>query len=116
MRAIGRRRFTLMRLGLTAAFALAAAHLALLLDAWTASGLRPAADGRHSAFLAVAGFPGVVAAVLLVMLLVTLAWAWSRPADARGHAAVWNAALVYGFTGVSGAIVFAVLYLVPRAG
>ena len=38
------------------------------------------------------------------------------PADARGHAAVWNAALVYGFTGVSGAIVFAVLYLVPRAG
>jgi len=29
---------------------------------------------------------------------------------------VWNAALVYVFAAVSGAITFAALYLVPRAG
>ena len=41
---------------------------------------------------------------------------WLRPADARGHAAAWNASLVYGFAVVSAVIVFAVLYLIPRFG
>ncbi|MDQ3137800.1 MAG: hypothetical protein M3Q93_09480, partial [Gemmatimonadota bacterium] len=105
-----------LRVTLLAAFALAAAHLGLLLDAWFHSGLAPAADGRHSAFLGVAGFQGVVAAVLLAMVSVALIWAVARPRDARGHATVWNAALVYAFAAVSGAITFAALYLVPRAG
>ena len=116
VRAIGRERYGALRLRLIAAFALAAAHLWLLLVAWLGSGLAPAGSARHSAFVGVAGFQAIVAAVLLVMLAVALAWAWARPADARGHATVWNAALVYGFAAVSGVVTFATLYLVPRAG
>ena len=76
----------------------------------------PAASARHSAFVGVAGFQGVVATILLVMLGVSLAWAVVRPGDARGHAAVWNTALVYVFAAVSGVVTFAALYLVPRFG
>ncbi|HYC31978.1 MAG TPA: cbb3-type cytochrome c oxidase subunit I, partial [Gemmatimonadales bacterium] len=105
-----------VRLGLAAGLLLTAAQLWLLLDAWLASSLAPAADGRHSAFLGVAGYHGIVSGILLVMLLVANLWAWVRPADARGHAVAWNTSLVYGFAAVSGVVTFAVLYLAPRLG
>ena len=95
---------------------LGAAHLWLLLATWFDSGLSPATDGQHSAFVGVALFHGVLSVIALVMLVVAALWAWPRPADTRGHAVAWNAALVYGFTVASGAIVFGVLYLVPRFG
>ena len=116
IRAIGRRRLGVLRLGMTAALLLGAAHLWLLISTWLDSGLSPATDGRHSAFVGVAGFHGVLSMILLVMLAVAVIWAWSRAADARGHATAWNAAVVYGFTLASGVIVFASLYLVPRFG
>jgi heme/copper-type cytochrome/quinol oxidase subunit 3 len=116
VRAIGRRRFGLLRLGVTATLVLAAAHLWLLLSTWLDSGLSPSTDGRHSAFVGVAGFHAIASIILLVMLAVAAIWAWSRPADARGHATAWNAALVYGFAVASAVIVFSTLYLVPRFG
>jgi heme/copper-type cytochrome/quinol oxidase subunit 3 len=116
IRAIGRGSSTGLRVGLVAAFGLAAAHLGLLLDSWLGSGLAPASDGRHSAFLGVAGFHGIVAGILVVMLLVALLWGLIRPADGRGHATVWNAGLVYGFAVLSGIVTFAALYLAPRLG
>jgi hypothetical protein len=63
-----------------------------------------------------AGFHAMVSVILLVMLLVSAIWCWSRPNDGRGHATVWNAGLVYGFTVVSAVIALATLYLVPRIG
>jgi heme/copper-type cytochrome/quinol oxidase subunit 3 len=114
VRGTGRGRRTLSRLWLVVTLGLAGAHLWLLLDVWLHSGLAPASDGRHSAFLGVAGFHGVVAVILLVMIAVSLAWSFARPADARGHATAWNAALVYCFAVASGVIAFAALYLVPR--
>jgi hypothetical protein len=105
-----------VRLGLAAAVGLAAAHLWLLLDTWLGSDLAPGADGRHSAFLGVAGFQGIVSGILLAMLAVALLWAILRPSDARGHATAWNAGLVYGFAVLSGIVSFAVLYLAPRLG
>ena len=116
VRAIGRRRFGLVRLGVTATLVLAAVHLWLLVSTWLDSGLSPSTDGRHSAFVGVAGFHGIVSVVLLVMLAVAAIWAWSRPADGRGHATAWNSALVYGFGVVNVVIVFATLYLAPRFG
>jgi cytochrome c oxidase subunit I+III len=116
IRAIGRGSSAGLRVGLLVAFGLAGAHLGLLLDAWLDSGLAPASDGRHSAFLGVAGFQGIVAGILIVMLFVALLWAVLRPADGRGHATVWNAGLVYGFAVLSGLITFAALYLAPRFG
>jgi len=116
VRAIGGRRFGLLRLGVTATLLLGAAHLWLLIGTWARSGLAPSTDGQHSAFVGVAGFHGVLSLILLVMTAVAAIWAWARPADGRGHAAAWNAALVYGFAVVSGVIVFTVLYLVPRFG
>jgi cytochrome c oxidase subunit I+III len=116
VRAIGRRRFTTLRLGVTAALLLGAAHLWLLLATWFDSGLSPGTDGQHSAFVGVALFHGVLSVIALVMLVMAALWVWPRPADTRGHAVAWNAALVYGFTVASNAIVFGVLYLVPRFG
>ncbi|HEY9507700.1 MAG TPA: cytochrome c oxidase subunit I [Gemmatimonadales bacterium] len=116
VRAIGRRRFTTLRLGVTAALLLGAAHLWLLLATWFDSGLSPGTDGQHSAFVGVALFHGVLSVIALVMLVMAALWVWPRPADTRGHAVAWNAALVYGFTVASNAIVFGVLYLAPRFG
>jgi cytochrome c oxidase subunit I+III len=116
IRAIGRHRFTAVRLGVTAALVLLGAQLWLLIATWRDSGLSPATDGQHSAFLGVAGFQAVLSFIALVMAAVATIWAWLRPADVRGHAVAWNAALVYGFAIVSGVIVFGVLYLVPRFG
>jgi cytochrome c oxidase subunit I+III len=116
VRGIRRPGHGLTRLGLTATLLLTAVHLWLLVSTWLDSGLAPASDGRHSAFVGVAGFHAVVSIILLVMLAVAVIWAWSRPADARGHATAWNAALVYGFTVASAAIAFGTLYLVPRVG
>jgi cytochrome c oxidase subunit I+III len=116
IRAIGRRRNGMLRLGVTVTLLLAAAHLWLLLSTWLDSGLAPASDGRHSAFVGVAGFHGILSLILLVMIAVATIWVWLRPADARGHAVAWNASLVYGFAVVSAVIVFAVLYLIPRFG
>jgi cytochrome c oxidase subunit I+III len=116
LRAIRRERAGALRLAVLAAFTLAAIHLWLLLDALLGSGLAPAASGRDSAFLGVAGFHAVVTAALLVMLAVSVLWVLLRPLDGRGWATVWNASVVYGFTVASAALTFAVLYVVPRVG
>ena len=116
IRAIRRERAGALRLAVLAAFALAAVHLWLLLDALLGSGLSPAMSGRDSAFVGVAGFHAVVAAALLVMLAVSVIWALLRPLDGRGWATVWNASVVYGFAAASAALTFAVLYIVPRVG
>jgi hypothetical protein len=106
----------MLRAAVLGAFALAAAHLGLMLDTLTGSGLAPAMSGRDSAFAGLAGFHLVVVAVLLVMLAVSVLWVLLRPRDARGHATVWNAGLVYYFTAASAALTFALLYVVPRVG
>ncbi|HUF34574.1 MAG TPA: cytochrome c oxidase subunit I [Gemmatimonadales bacterium] len=116
IRGIARGRRTVLRAGLLSALALCGAQLWLLLDTWLGSGLAPATDGRHSAFLGVAGFQGIVSVILLVMLAVAVLWALARPGDARGHATAWNAGLVYGFAVLSGLVSFAALYLAPRLG
>jgi cytochrome c oxidase subunit I+III len=116
IRALGRHRYSLLRVGVTATLLLGAAHLWLLITTWLDSGLAPSTDGQHSAFAGVAGFHAVLTFILLVMMAVATIWAWVRPADGRGHAVAWNAALVYGFAVVSGVIVFGVLYLIPRFG
>jgi cytochrome c oxidase subunit I+III len=113
---IRRERAGALRLGVLAAFALAAVHLWLLLDALLGSGLAPAGSGRDSAFVGVAGFQAVVGAALLVMLAVSVLWVLLRPMDGRGWATVWNASVVYGFAAASAALTFAVLYVVPRVG
>ena len=102
--------------GLLVDLGLAGAHLWVLVDAVTGSGLAPAADGRDSAFAAVAGFQALVSVTLIVMLAVAIVWAMARPADARGHATAWNASLVYYFTAASGVIALSVLYLATRTG
>jgi cytochrome c oxidase subunit I+III len=106
----------LLRLGVFAAFALAALHLWLVLDALLGSGLAPGSSGPDSGFAGVGGFHAVVVFVVLVMLTFGCVWAALRPRDARGHAVVWNASLVYGFAAASSLIMLAALYLVPRAG
>jgi cytochrome c oxidase subunit I+III len=116
VRAVGRRRWTAMRLGVTAALMVTGVHLCLLLSTWRDSGLAPASDARHAAFAGLAGFHAVVGIILLVMLLVSAIWCWTRPGDGRGHATVWNAGLVYGFTVASAMVVLGALYLVPRIG
>ena len=116
LRAIRRERAGALRLAVPAAFALAAIHLWLLLDALLGSGLAPAGSGRDSAFLGVAGFHAVVTATLLVMLAVSVLWVLLRPLDGRCWATVWNASVVYGFAAASAALTFAVLYVVPRVG
>jgi cytochrome c oxidase subunit I+III len=116
LRAIRRERPGMLRAAVLGAFALAAAHLGLMLDTLTGSGLAPAMSGRDSAFAGLAGFHLVVVAVLLVMLAVSVLWVLLRPRDARGHATVWNAGLVYYFTAASAALTFALLYVVPRVG
>jgi heme/copper-type cytochrome/quinol oxidase subunit 3 len=116
IRGIGRGRRGLTRLGLTATLGLAATHLWLLLATWRDSGLSPASNGRHAGFVGLAGFHGVVAAILLVMLAVAVIWCWARPDDGRGHATAWNAGLVYLFAVFSAMIVLIALYLVPRLG
>jgi hypothetical protein len=50
------------------------------------------------------------------MLTFGAVWVALRPRDARGHAVVWNASLVYGFAAASSLVTLATLYLVPRAG
>jgi cytochrome c oxidase subunit I+III len=105
-----------MLLWLGGSAVLAASHLWLLLDAVTGLGLTPASDGRDSAFLSVAGFQALVVLILLVMLTVAVVWTVARPRDPRGHAVVWNTAMVYSFAAVSGTIAVVSLYLVPRLG
>jgi hypothetical protein len=116
VRAIRGGRRTGVLVGLLVSLGLAGAHLWLLFDAVMAAGLAPATDGRDSAFAAVAGFQALVTLILLVMLAVAAMWAVARPGDARGHAAAWNASLLYYFTAASGAITVATLYVVPRIG
>jgi cytochrome c oxidase subunit I+III len=114
IRGIGRGRRGVTRLGLTLALAAGATHLWLLVSTWLDSGLTPATDGRHAGFVGVAGFHGIVSAILLVMLAVAVLWCWTRPGDGRGHATAWNAGLVYAFAVVSALITLLTLYLVPR--
>ena len=116
LRSVRRERASLLRGAVLAAFALAALHLWLLLDALLGSGLAPAMSGRDSAFVSLAGFHAVAAFVLLVMLAVSVAWVLLRPSDGRGYATVWNASAVYFYVAASGGLTFVVLYLVPRWG
>jgi hypothetical protein len=116
IRGIRRVRPGLLRLGAFSAFALAAVHLWLVLEALLGSGLAPGSSGPDSGFVAVGGFHSVVVFVLLVMLTFGCVWAAVRPRDARGHAVVWNASLVHGFAVASAVVTLATLYLVPRVG
>jgi cytochrome c oxidase subunit I+III len=115
-RGIASGRLGRLRVTVLAAFALAALHLWLLWQALRDAGLAPGTSGRDSGFVGVAGFHAVVIVVLLVMLTIASLWAIVRPGDARGHATVYNASLVYYFAVASSVLSIAALYFTPRVG
>jgi heme/copper-type cytochrome/quinol oxidase subunit 3 len=84
--------------------------------AYRALGLKPAADAYGSIVLSLFGFEGLVVALTVAMLLLGQLWAWRAAHDPRGHAVVFNTALVGGFAALGSVILFAMVYVAPRLG
>jgi cytochrome c oxidase subunit I+III len=103
-----------VRLGLASTWFLAAASLALGIRTFPWDRLDPDLSANASAVLGLIGFQWVVLAILLVTVGIGLVWTIRRPHDRRGYAVAENAVLMAGFTGVSAAVVFAVVYISPR--
>ncbi len=103
-----------MRLGLSAAWLLSAAALALSIRSFPWSSLDPQRSAYGSAVLGMVGLQWLVLLVLLVTITIALLWAIGRPGDPRGHTVLHNTRLMAAFTGVSGAVVFTAVYLSPR--
>jgi hypothetical protein len=66
--------------------------------------------------LALFGYQWLVVGLALAMLVLAQLWAWLAPRDPRGHAVLFNTALVIAFGAVSGLIVLGTIYLSPRLG
>jgi hypothetical protein len=59
------------------------------------------------------GFQWIVLIILLVTTAIGLLWAIGAPRDPRGHTVAHNVRLMAAFTGLSAAVVFAVVYVSP---
>jgi cytochrome c oxidase subunit I+III len=114
VRAARRRQASWVRLGLALTWLLSAGALTLSVYAYPWSALDPELSAYASGVLGVIGFQWLVWAVLLAAATIGLLWAFGSPHDRRGHAVVHNTGLIAAFTGVSAAVVFAVVYLTPR--
>jgi cytochrome c oxidase subunit I+III len=104
------------RLGLILTWLLSAAALGLGIYSFPWAALNPKVSAYASGVLGLLGFQWVVLSVLLTGVTIALLWAVGKPLDRRGHSVVHNVSLIAGFTGVSAAVVFAVVYLSPRLG
>jgi hypothetical protein len=76
--------------------------------------MSPERSAYASAVVAMLGYQWLVLIVLLVTAGIGLLWVFGKPGDPRGHSVIHNVRLLAAFTGLSGAIVFAVVYLSPR--
>jgi cytochrome c oxidase subunit I+III len=113
-RAVRKRRTTPRRIGLIATAVLTVAFLHLSFRGWTELGIRPRESAYASAFVGLLGFEWVMAITLLVLLAGSLAWAFTKPADPRGHGLALIGELQGYFLAGSWIAVYVVLYLVPR--
>lgn len=104
----------LRRVGAAAAIALFGASVWLMLRAWTGMGLVAVESAYASAFVGLLSFQGVVLAILLPMLVISLLWALRKPGDPRGHAVTLNTELMGYFAVGSWVVIFVTLYLTPR--
>jgi hypothetical protein len=77
----------------------------LLVSIFQAGEFTPGSIAVDSAIVALLGFQGLAALILLGMLLAALAWAVLRPGDPRGHAVAWNSSLIAYFTAASAIVV-----------
>jgi cytochrome c oxidase subunit I+III len=102
------------RIGLAAVWLLSAAALALSMTSFPWATLDPKRDAYASAVVAMVGFQWIVLLIMLVTTTIGLIWAVGAPADRRGHTVAHNVRLMAAFTGVSAAVVFAVVYVSPR--
>jgi len=114
VRGVRRRLPGTVRLGLAATWVLSAVALGLGVHAIPWDTLDPEHSAYASGVLAVVGFQWLVVIILLVAATLGLLWAIGRPEDRRGHTVAHNVSLLATFTGVSAAVVFAVVYLSPR--
>jgi len=114
--AVRRRAMSTTRLMLAAATALGVSAIGAGLTAYRALAISPAADAYGSIVLGLFGFQALVIALDIAMLVLAQLWAWAAPGDPRGHAVVFNAALVGTFTALSGVVIVVLVYLTPRLG
>ncbi|HEX6939390.1 MAG TPA: cbb3-type cytochrome c oxidase subunit I [Longimicrobiales bacterium] len=114
-RGVRKRRLAARRLGLVASAVMTMAFLYLGYRGWTDLGLRPRASAYGSAVVTILGFEWVMALVSLVFLAGSLVWAYTKPADPRGHGLALLGELQGHFLAASWITVYVVLYLVPRA-
>lgn len=113
-RGVRRGSVALRRIALLATFALAVAFLVVSWEAWTVLGILPRESAYASAFVCILGFEWLMAIVLLVLVGAAIAWAFTKPADPRGHGMAYLAELQGYFLAASWLAVFAVLYVTPR--
>jgi cytochrome c oxidase subunit I+III len=104
------------RLALLAAAGLSAASIAAGVAAYRALDVVPHETAYGSIVLALFGYQWLVVGLALAMLVLAQLWAWLAPRDPRGHAVLFNTALVIAFGAVSGLIVLGTIYLSPRLG
>jgi cytochrome c oxidase subunit I+III len=104
------------RLALLAAMAGGAASTVLGVLAYRALDVAPHETAYGSIVVALFGYQWLVTGLTLAMLILAQLWAWLAPRDPRGHAVVFNSALVLAFGAVSAVIVLATIYLSPRLG
>lgn len=102
------------RVGTAVAFVSTPLLAYLTAQAWSAIGLVAKESAYASIFLATIGFNWVLQLLLFLMLLFTLVWAVTRPADIRGHGLAWLTELQGYFTAACWLLSYAVLYLTPR--
>jgi heme/copper-type cytochrome/quinol oxidase subunit 3 len=81
---------------------------------WSAYGMDPRASAYDSTFIALLSFEWLQVLVLAVLLAASIAWAWIRPADPRGHSIALISELQGYFVAASWVVIYAVLYLTPR--
>ena len=84
--------------------------------AYRALGASPQETAYGSIVVSLFGYQGLVVGLGLAMLTLAQLWAWLAPRDPRGHAVVFNSALVLAFQAVSALVVLATLYVTPRLG
>jgi cytochrome c oxidase subunit I+III len=101
------------KVGLAATWLLSAAALALSIATFPWATLDPKRDAYASAVVAMVGFQWIVLIILLVTTAIGLLWAIGAPRDPRGHTVAHNVRLMAAFTGLSAAVVFAVVYVSP---
>ncbi len=114
IRGIERRQTGTMRLGLAATWLLSAVSLGFSIRAFPWDTMEPERSAHASAVLAMLGFQWVLLIILLVTAGIGLLWVFGKPEDQRGHSVIHNVRLLAAFTGLSAAIVFAIVYVSPR--